>query len=267
MSALQASLPRAPIAAFLLAFAVIGCASTDAGRAPTRARSASGTPWLVPREEHDTQRLFRTRLESREGRGRFRLLLRLRDPARYQIRATHPLFNRRLWSLDVDGSNAVLVDHHQRTACRYQDQAEIGAIPLGPFPFASLPALLLGYLPLPPSSSIDRGTPGLVSYDDALGRRWTAELHRGTVHRWQVSGEEIGTVAWRITDQWAVLTADAEELDLRWKETLRETLSEPMGALEIPAGYSDGPCDLGWLKAVEDAPWEDAEGDADPDRR
>jgi hypothetical protein len=242
---------------------VAGCASGDPST--VRARTASATPWIVPPEEHQTQRLLRARLESDEGRGRFRLLLRLRDPTRYQIRATHPLFNRRLWSLDVDGDQAVLVDHHQHTVCRYQDEAEIGAIPLGPFPFESLPALLLGYLPLPPAGAPQEGAaPGALVFDDALGRRWSAVVEDGAVLRWEVESDDAGTVEWKRTtptagdgeqgSPWSVLTADDDGLDLRWQETLRERLTEPIAAIEVPGDYTEGECDLGWLRAVEDAP-------------
>lgn len=196
---------------------------------------------------------MRVRLSSDEGRGRFRLLLRLHDPARYQIRATHPLFNQRLWTLDVDGDRAVLVDFHQHVVCRYQGAAEIGAIPLGPFPFESLPALLLGYLPLAPAREPERSAPDLVAFTDARGRRWTATLDRGLVERFEVAGEE--SLSWeRGADDWYVLSAEARSLDLRWKETLREPLGEPLAPIEIPPGHAEGPCDLGWLRAVEDAP-------------
>jgi hypothetical protein len=68
-----------------------------------------------------------------------------------------------------------------------------------------------------------------------------------------VAGDE--TLTWqRGEDDWYVLAAVAENLDLRWKETLREPLGEPLAPLEIPADYAEGPCDLGWLSAVEDAP-------------
>ena len=242
--------------AIVLPLAALGCASSRSAPQP---RAASATPWVVPREEHDSQRLLRVRLDSEEGRGRFRLLLRLHDPGRYQIRATHPLFNRRLFSLDVDGERAVLIDYQQHTVCRYEGEAEIGAIPLGPFPFESLPSLLLGYLPLPPADTPEGTTPGLLSYRDALDRRWTATLESGAVRRWELRGEE--TVTWEKRDDWFVLLAEEERLDLRWKETLREALTEPLTAIAVPEGYdADGPCDLGWLNAVEDAPWEEEEG-------
>lgn len=240
--------------AFLCALAAAGCATSGSGSRPAPTpRAATSTPWIVPAAELDSQRLLRVRLTSDQGRGRFRLLLRLDDPARYQIRATHPLFNQRLWTLDVDGGQAVLVDFQQHVVCRYQGAAEIGAIPLGPFPFESLPALLLGYLPLPPVQTPERPAPGLLAFSDASGRRWTATLDRDRVERFEVAGEE--TVTWeRGVDGWYVLAAAAENLDLRWKETLREPLGEPMAAIEIPPGYAEGPCDLGWLTAVEDAP-------------
>ncbi len=200
-----------------------------------------------PPAELDSQRLMRVRLTSDEGRGRFRLLLRLHDPARYQIRATHPLFNQRLWTLDVDGDRAVLVDFHQHVVCRYQGAAEIGAIPLGPFPFESLPALLLGYLPLPPAQPPERPAPGLLVVHRLDWGAGGPRLSIGDlVERFEVAGDE--TVTWeRSDDGWYVLAAAAENLDLRWKETLREPLGEPLAPIEVPAGYAEGPCDLGWL--------------------
>ncbi|HVR29443.1 MAG TPA: hypothetical protein VMS86_07890 [Thermoanaerobaculia bacterium] len=252
-----------PLLLALIVFALVAVSCASAGRG-VRPRTGSATPWVVPREEHRSQRLFQVRLDSSEGSGRFRLLLRLRDPERYQIRATHPLFNRRLWSLDVSGDRAVLVDHHQRTVCRYQDEAEIGAIPLGPFPFESLPALLLGYLPLMPAQEPERPAPGLITFYDNLHRRWTALLDSGVVRRWEVAGEEIGIVSWERRDDWDVLAAPAQELDLRLKETLREDLTGDVQDLDIPADYdAQHGCDLGWLRAVEDAPWQEDQGEGD----
>ena len=259
-------MPRLHAALLLLFFVPIahlvsGCASPGGG---VVARTASATPWIVPPQEHGTQRLFQARLESTQGSGRFRLLLRLRDPQRYQIRATHPLFNRRLWSLDVEGDHAVLVDHHQHTVCRYQDEAEIGAIPMGPFPFESLPALLLGYLPLAPAKDLERPTSGLIAFDDELGRRWTAVLDGGIVRRWEVAGDEIGNVSWERREDWDVLQAPQEELDVRFRETLREELAGGIDELQIPADYdAERGCDLGWLRAVEDAPWEKDRNESD----
>jgi hypothetical protein len=227
--------------------------STGARKPSAQSRLATETPWVVPAGELATQRLLRVRLVSEEGSGRFRLLLRLHDPRRYQIRATHPLFNTRLWTLDVDGDRALLVDFQQHASCRYEGAAEIGAIPLGPFPFASLPALLLGYLPLAPAGAPEHPAPGALAFDDDRGRRWTATLDRGVVERFEVASEQ--TVTWeRSPDGWYVLASKDQGLDLRWRETLREPLGEPLEPLEAPAGYAEGRCDLGWLHAVEDAP-------------
>jgi len=220
---------------------------------------------VVPDAELASQRLIRVRLESEEGSGRFRLLLRLRDPRRYQIRATHPLFNTRLWTLDVDGGDALLVDYQQHAVCRYQGAAEIGAIPLGPFPFDSLPALLLGYLPLPPASTPELATAEALSFVDALGRRWNATLAGGVVERFEVASEE--KVTWRRDESgWYVLEASGDRLDLRWKETLREPLTEPFAAIDVPTGWTEGSCDLGWLEAVEDAPLDQDDADGPPPR-
>ena len=200
--------------------------------------------------------MLRARLETPEGKGRFRLQLLLRDPARYQIRATHPLlFNRRLWSLDVVGEEAHLVDYLQRKSCYYKGPAEIAALPLGSLPFARLPALLLGYLPRDPAGPVQIGH-GEIRYSDAEGRKWRADLDAGRVVGWHSTfeGRELGV--WVRGEEWSEMRAPEEGVRLRWRETVREAGEIELAALRVPRDADQGECDLGWLRGVDDAPWE-----------
>lgn len=181
--------------------------------------------------------------------------MRFESPERYQIRATHPLFNRRLWALDVTGSQARLVDYLQKRTCSYQGRAEIEAVPLGPFPFAGLPALLLGYLPMQPSGEVAVGEERLA-YTDREDRVWVADLEKGLVSSWRSSrdGQELAT--WSRGEDWVEMTAVKEGIRLRWRETLREEGLTPLQAISAPVDADEGACDLGWLRGVEDVPWE-----------
>ncbi|MDX1385272.1 MAG: hypothetical protein R3190_16585 [Thermoanaerobaculia bacterium] len=196
------------------------------------------------------------RLETAERKGRFRLLLRLRSPDRYQLQATHPLFNRRLWTLDVDGDEARLVDYLQKRTCVYEGEAEIEAVPLGPFPFDRIPGLLLGYLPVPPAGAVVRENDGLV-FEDDRGRRWQARVEGGVVVSWRLGEAEApAQVHWSAGPDWLELVAEEEAIRLRWRQTVREPGGE-LAAVPVPAGSREGDCDLGWLRGVEDAPWDE----------
>ena len=58
-----------------------------------------------------------------------------------------------------------------------------------------------------------------------------------------------------LEQEWAVLEARDEEIRVRWRETVRESIKKPLRVLEIPAGFDRGDCDLGWMQGVEDT-WE-----------
>ena len=190
------------------------------------------------------------RVESPDGRGRFRLQLRLRNPRRYRIDATHPLlFNRRLWSLDVKDDEALLVDYLQKIYCRYQSEIEIEALALGPFSFDSLPRLLLGYLPLLPAAAGVRVRGERLTYRDSRGRRWSAWLEDGLVARWTLWRRQ-GKVEWRTDGEWATLSAADEGLLVRWRQTVREESDDSLPSVSVPQEYSEGSCDLGWIKGV-----------------
>ena len=226
----------------------VSCASSSPylERQPSR----PDTPWALPPGELGTQRLFRVRLESPEGRGRFRLLLRLDREDRYRIDSTHPLFNRRLWSFASEEGRGLLVDYLQKVACRYEGEIEIAALPLGPFDQDRLPALLLGYPPLV-TDERPRGETGETDVQDRRGRRWTLLSGPQGVEQW-VLWDDLGRRAeWRMEEEWAVLEARDEEIRVRWRETVRESTNEPLRALEVPADFDRGDCDLGWMQGVE----------------
>ncbi len=240
-----------------------GCASSGSVRIPPTGDSqaagpgeeSNGTPnglerlWRIQESDLGTQRIFRARLRSPEGKGRFRLLLRLEGTERFRIDATHPLFNRRLWSLDVVGTEALLVDYLQKRHCTYSGEAEIPALPLGPFPFASLPALLLGYLPAEPAAT-PRPVGESVEFLDRQGRTWQADLEGGVLVRWSLHRPDSAPVDWNLTDR-ATLSAADEEIELMWRGTVTESSDQAIPRLEPGKKSESGSCDLGWIRGAE----------------
>ena len=240
--------PGALLCPVVLGLALGGCASSAAFRL---AQDAGPEPWRLAASELDSQRLFRVRLRSAEGKGRFRLMLRIENRRRYRIEATHPIFNRRLWSFDVDADQGLLVDYLQGVHCAFEGAVEMSALPMGPFPFESLPALLLGHPPLAPASVVaDQGSEGLT-YRDRLGRRWSVAFEGDAVVAWTLWRDDTPRVEWRIDGDWARLTAEENDLQLRWRETVREPAGGTLERLVVPEGSAAGTCDLGWIQGVE----------------
>lgn len=242
-------LPGALICPVALGLVLGGCASTTAFQS---SQGSGAEPWRLSASDLNSQRLFRVRLRSAEGKGRFRLMLRIENGRRYRIEATHPILNRRLWSFDVDGDQGLLVDYLQGVHCAFEGAVEMSALPMGPFPFESLPALLLGHPPLTPDSTrVDRGSDGLT-YRDRLGRRWSVTLEGDAVVAWTLWRDDTPRVEWRIDGEWARLTAEENDLQLRWRETVREpTGGGSLERLVVPEDSGTGTCDLGWIRGVE----------------
>ncbi len=240
--------PRKLVCGVVLWTGLSACAS---GAAFRTAPAAGPEPWRLLSSELGSQRLFRVRLRSAEGKGRFRLMLRIESDQRYRIDATHPIFNRRLWSFDVDGDEALLVDYLQHVHCAFEGVVEVSALGMGPFPFASLPALLLGHPPLPPASTVGYSGSGEITYRDSRGRRWSVELAGEAVVGWTLWRGETARVEWHSDEHWARLTAEENDLRLRWRETIREPASGPLERLDAPERSEAGICDLGWIRGVE----------------
>lgn len=208
--------------------------------------------WSLRREELWTQRLFRMHYDGPEGDGSFKLTLRLASADLFQMTAVDRL-SRRWFSLAVSGDDALLLDHRAKTYCRYAEEIELVAVPLGPLPFSTLPALLLGRLPLEAASPVEIDGAEL-SFFDRRGRRWTAALEQSRLRNWILWGEDGPEVWWQAGEDSALLSARSRRLQLRWRQVVSEPMTPPLAEMSVPSGYTRGECDgAGAERAAETA--------------
>lgn len=188
-----------------------------------------------------TQRLFRFRYEGPEGSGSGRLTLRLQSPQRFEI-AVADSFGRAVWTLGAEAEFGLLIDHRQRTVCSLDSGVSLSRLLPGPVPLRAVPALLLGRLPVAGVSASSENGNSRVT--DAAGRDWVVrEADDGTLAAWTmwVDGEPA---AWwqRIAGGEALLSERNEGVQLRWRQTLSEAMTDSLPALQPPVDYRPGDC-------------------------
>jgi hypothetical protein len=197
-------------------------------------------PWELPPGAYPSQTLLRARVRGPEGEGRFRLVLRLASPSRYQLAAADAL-GRAAWSLDVEGGRAILLDHRRERTCAYRERLTLPRIRLGSLALDAVPRLLLGRLPGVPAGPAPAAD-GPIAYRDARGRQWTARVEAGRPVAWTMTEEGTPILWWRRADGEEILS-HRDGLQLRLEATVREPLAGPLTPLEAPAGYREGGCD------------------------
>ncbi|HTQ79031.1 MAG TPA: hypothetical protein VMM92_03480 [Thermoanaerobaculia bacterium] len=227
---------RLPALALLL-LALGGCLPKPA---PVPVPADGAAPWQIPQAAYGSQRLYRVSYSGPEGEGNIRLTLRLASAERYQVTTADPL-GRSLWSLDVAQDSGLWLDHRNRTYCRFEGRFDISGVPLAPFPLLSLPSLLLGRLPAEPAAP-PREKGKDITYKDARERRWTATLADGQVASWTLWDGQSPAVLWVQRDSWAILSDRSQNVQMRWKEVVREPLPRPPEPLAIPSGFDEEDC-------------------------
>jgi hypothetical protein len=245
-------------ALLLAAAAAAGCSTVPqarplpAGPGAAAAVTAEAPPWEVPAAAYGSQILYRVAVTGAEGEGSLKLTLRLASPARYQAQAVDPL-GRAIWGLDADGDRGLWLDHRGHGYCRLAGAMDLAFLPLGPLSLSALPPLLLGRLPVPPAdpAAVVRGTRGeggaaavsTVAYRDAAGRGWSAVVQGGQPVSWGLWQEPslAPVLSFTSSGGWAVLVDHRKNVQVRWREAVRE----PLGRL-VPmsprADYREGGC-------------------------
>ncbi len=193
----------------------------------------------MPQDSYPTQRLYRVKYRGPEGDFGFKLVLYLEGEARYRMQASD--LGRKLWSLAVDGQDAVWLDYKRKRYCRSDAAEQLRFVPLADLPLVALPRLLLGRLPAEPAASLKRSEER-VSFLDARGQLWSGSLNGDELEWWSLVEAEEAVVWWRREARGGVFAARDGKQEVRWEEMVREPLEEPLDALEIPAKYQPDEC-------------------------
>lgn len=195
--------------------------------------SAGAAAWQIPPAELGTQRLFRVHYDGPQGEVGLRVTLWLADTERYRVSAADAL-GRAVWTLSIADGNGLWLDHRQESYCRFRGAIDLAAVPLSPFRFAALPALLLGRLPEPPAVP---PTAGQREYRDADGKRWTFTEADGRVVAWTVWRGGEPAAWWNGRGDEAILSERRDQVQLRWRQVVREALPALPPEPELPASY------------------------------
>jgi hypothetical protein len=223
----------------LAAVSVTGCSHAPP---PVTPLAPGLEPWELPAAELGTQRLLRAHYDGPEGEGALRITFRLVSPRRYQALATLALGGRKLWSLEVEGDEGLWIDHRAETWCRLEGRLEMAGGLLTALPFPAFPALLLGRLPEAPAAALkEKG--GTVSFRGGGTRRWRAETEHGRVVSWTLWEGARPVAWWERRGAEAILSDRRHQVQLRWREVVREPLTGALEPLTVPAGYRPGSCE------------------------
>lgn len=221
-----------------------GCAGARRPPATPAAGAAEALPWELPAAAYPSQRLYRLHYDGPEGEGALRLVLRLAGPDRYRLTIADRL-GRPLYTLDSGDGGGLLLDHRERLACPLDPDLRLPELPLESLPLSSLPAVLLGRVPAAPARG-ERPEPGApkVSYRDAQGRRWSAEAGGagGAPVSWILwqAGEPV--VWWRRAGGESLLSDRRRGVQMAWRETGAEPLTQPLPRPAAPDGYAPAEC-------------------------
>lgn len=213
--------------------------------APATTSGAPVAAWELPAEELGRQSLYRVQLRAGEERGSLRLVLRLWDPARFELAATDAL-GRSLWSLRSAGGAAVWSERDRGGPCALAAGRAILWPRFGlTFPASDLPGLLIGRLPEPPSTPAGAAAAGESEIATASGRRFRVTIAGGLPVRW-IALDEAGdpTLTWTRDEDGGRLDG-AEGLEVRWRRVSSEAVA---GAPPEPPAGDLPECDLEQLR-------------------
>jgi hypothetical protein len=165
----------------------------------------------------------------------------LNDPATYSLSASDT-FGRAIWDLVIQTEDSFLVDHKTSRICSVSTLMALPGDALESFSLETLPRLLLGRLPVPPSGEAPiQGHE--VDFVDQEGRRWTAKLDNSLISTWTLWSDNEPLIWWTRQPKGGILS-HRRGAQFRWKEVVSEPLRSSDSQVEIPTSYQ-------WIECEE----------------
>jgi len=215
-----------------------GCATAPLPRPAGPGDAAAAL--VLPAAAWAHQHLFRVSYSGSGRDGSGRLTLYLDRPGRYVLRAADAL-GRTAWTLEAGEAGFLLVDWRAEVYCRGEGVLELTELDLGPLPPDSLPAVLMGYLPVAaPAGAVGPG--GAFSFREALGRGWSGRVGDGRLAGWTLHRDGEAWVWWTRDGDGGILSHRRGE-QFRWRRVVSEPLAAPPPPLAPPEGFREIACD------------------------
>ena len=146
-----------------------------------------------------------------------------------------------IWTIDVADGTGTVLSHRSKTYCVAEDVASLSlAEPeLSGIPLSSLPAILLGFPPLPVVLS---GVDEVVEIHESPSRTWRGRVEQGQLASWSLT-DEYGPLMGGSRQERGGILSHREGYQFRWQEQAREQFIGDLGEFELPPDYREVPCD------------------------
>jgi len=164
--------------------------------------------------------------------------LRWQTDGFFQLATADPL-GRQLWSLEVDASQTVFLDHRQQVYCASDEEIRLGEVTLEMFPLTSIPRLLTGLLPI----DLDDGRPQGESteYLDTQGRRWSVRTEGSRIVAWTLWVADVPTLWWTRQGKGGILS-HRDGSQFRWRQVVEEPIGSKLSPLRPPESFQQVSC-------------------------
>ena len=177
------------------------------------------------------------RYQGEQDGGSFRAILWVVGPEQFKLRAVDPL-GRALWGLALQGESVHLVNYRDKTECRASGSVVISSVVLENLPIGELPVVLSGRLPASLRLAQTTADGRLV---DESGQTWSVVQDGSEILKWTLWGDNGPLLWFQRVDNGGILS-HRKGGQFRWRETLREVLSEIPGPLARPDGVREVAC-------------------------
>jgi hypothetical protein len=175
--------------------------------------------------------------DSGEGRTTLKVVVRVAASGRFQI-VFSDLAGRRVWSLDYQGDQSILVDHRSNTYCVGGPELQVPDVQPVELPLAAVPRVLAGQLPV---TGPGTGPGAEDDFVDQRGRRWRAVYRGEDLVSWVLFDDLGASLWWQADREGGILSRRGGE-QYRWNLVVSEPSAEPLRDV-VPAGFDEGECD------------------------
>ena len=198
------------------------------------------TAWSLKPSQQPSQSIFKVHYADSGGGVSFRLVMRVDSAERFEV-STFDTFGRKLWDFEVANDRITMLDHKTLEYCASNEGDLINFLALEPLRLKTLPLILFGRLPVPPSTDLELSS-SRQTFHDASGQEWSARGEGADPDAWTLWGAERPEIWWTRHGKSGILSR-RDGIQIRWEIASLEALSYQIQDLKIPETYERRDCD------------------------